>query len=254
MSGMFVNFPEMSTLAEKDTNGAIWEIMRHVVIGSLDRLDLYNKELGVPPISVRPMVAAWFLFGFDKYFDSQIELESYLPPEALASALDLRPQSARDTQLSRLQAALIAGGFKGRDRKAFSEAKANFLTMVLESEIQKFSSNQENVNNVISEYLEAVKKSRKLGEDALVGKNPSAEPPKYQIEYFVEAGWGPDRPTSIEKLGFLRPVLNSVVDNSVHGDERSFCQIKPLSSDNSKYAKVITVEPGEKYRALFISR
>jgi hypothetical protein len=64
-------------------------------------------------------------------------------------------------------------------------------------------------------------------------------------------GWGPERNIVSSLSRNSRVVLNSMIDNPVHGDERNFAQVRAESESNSEYSDQMVVEPGAVYVAYF---
>ncbi|WP_431877977.1 hypothetical protein [Amycolatopsis sacchari] len=65
----------------------------------------------------------------------------------------------------------------------------------------------------------------------------------------AEAGWGPDRPTYTEAERPAGAVLNSVVDNPRHGDERSFVMVRPTGKPAAAEYGLVQIQPRTEYEA-----
>lgn len=58
--------------------------------------------------------------------------------------------------------------------------------------------------------------------------------------------WGPERPTFTEASPANYVTFNSITDNSAHGDERNFVQIRN-ASDNGQFGEEVKLVPGKEY-------
>jgi len=59
--------------------------------------------------------------------------------------------------------------------------------------------------------------------------------------------WGPDRPTFTMANPAPYVTFNSITDNSVHGDERNFVQIKEANAPASSYGENVNLQAGKEY-------
>ncbi|SFI88846.1 conserved repeat domain-containing protein [Amycolatopsis sacchari] len=65
----------------------------------------------------------------------------------------------------------------------------------------------------------------------------------------AEAGWGPGRPTYPEAGRPAGAVLNSVIDNPRHGDERSFVTVRPAGDPAVAERGLVQLKPRTEYEA-----
>jgi uncharacterized repeat protein (TIGR01451 family) len=134
----------------------------------------------------------------------------------------------------------LYGKSSGKNKKIADEPDPKTEVPIIESVSNELISLAARLNK---QYLAPGTNADKIDLDSIVIPAPT---PKSQP---VRAGWGPERETHTMNNPASKPIFNSIIDNPLLGDERSFVLVAE-AGEYGVFSDEIQIVPGKEYEVL----